>query len=32
MLTRLMTLGAVFPWSNVAGGFAPPKLVRVTVR
>jgi hypothetical protein len=23
---------AVFPWSNVTGGFAPPKVVQVTVR
>ena len=23
---------AVFPWSNVSGAFAPPKIVRVTVR
>ena len=23
---------AVFPWSNVTGGFAPPNIVRVTVR
>ena len=23
---------AVFPWSNVSGGFVPPKAVRVTVR
>jgi len=23
---------AVFPWSRVSGGFAPPKIVRVTVR
>ena len=23
---------AVFPWSNVTGGFAPPNVVRVTVR
>ncbi len=23
---------AVFPWSNVTGGFAPPKVVHVTVR
>ena len=23
---------AVFPWSNVSGGFAPPKVVQVTVR
>ena len=23
---------AVFPWSNVSGGFAPPKIVQVTIR
>jgi len=23
---------AVFPWSNVSGSFAPPKIVRVTIR
>jgi hypothetical protein len=23
---------AVFPWSNVAGGFAPPSIIQVTVR